>query len=147
MIAGGFLLIGAVLGFFFNRLQDERKAKREHHQRWDERIIDLSASVLDDADHQMLAARQIMSAMMDHDSSHSLEPIELQEVAAMEALSKHLAALALIVPKRLSPAVAIMKLRSLELHQADKAQRDMEVFALSRAASKLQDEIRQHFGL
>ncbi|AKV87172.1 hypothetical protein AKG07_13700 [Microbacterium sp. CGR1] len=42
VIAGGFLILGAVLGFLLNRLQDNRRAKREHEQRWYDHIRDLS---------------------------------------------------------------------------------------------------------
>ena len=45
VIAGSFLILGAVLGFLFNRANDKRKAKLEAAVRWHELVRTLSAAV------------------------------------------------------------------------------------------------------
>ncbi|MEV8215000.1 hypothetical protein [Leifsonia sp. NPDC077715] len=46
VIAGGFLLLGAVLGFVFNRLNEDRKAKQAAAIRWDSELREIGAEVL-----------------------------------------------------------------------------------------------------
>jgi hypothetical protein len=144
VVAGGFLLLGGVLGFFFNRLQDNRKAKREDRQRWDERIIDLSASVLDSADRQARSAQQIMR-ILTRDSPQPTELHERQEEEAMRELARHTSTLRLMVTTDMAAEVAAINLRSLELHHADRVGRDAEVFALMKAGDALLEKVRAHF--
>ena len=46
VVAGSFLLGGAVLGFLFNRANDKRKAKLEADIRWHELVRTLTAGIL-----------------------------------------------------------------------------------------------------
>lgn len=46
VIAGGFLVVGAVLGFFFNRWNEDRKAKREDARRWHDEVRTLAAQII-----------------------------------------------------------------------------------------------------
>ena len=46
VIAGAFLVIGALLGFLFNWIADARKAKREHTQRWHDEVRKLSVEAV-----------------------------------------------------------------------------------------------------
>jgi len=46
VIAGSFLLLGTVVGFLFNRANEDRKAKRDRSLRWDDAIRGQCAEVI-----------------------------------------------------------------------------------------------------
>ncbi|MDN4647246.1 hypothetical protein [Curtobacterium sp. PsM8] len=62
VVAGCFLIVGAVLGFFFNRLQDKHRADREKLQRWDQNVLDHTSRVV-------LLAERFISEAHDHERS------------------------------------------------------------------------------
>lgn len=76
VVAGCFLIVGAVLGFLFNRLQDKQRAEREKHQRWDQNVLDHTSRVV------LLSERFITEA---HDHDLSVNTMAAAGVAQMQA--------------------------------------------------------------
>jgi len=58
VLAGIFLLLGGFLGFLFNRINEDRKAKREHKARWHDQVRVLSSKAI-------TSARAIYQASVD----------------------------------------------------------------------------------
>lgn len=56
LIAGGFLVLGAVLGYVFNRLQDKRRARQDLSVRYLDQRLEASATVL----HAAMQIRDIL---------------------------------------------------------------------------------------
>lgn len=50
VIAGSFLVLGAVLGFIFNRLNDKRRERRETRTKWHGLVRELAAEVITHTD-------------------------------------------------------------------------------------------------
>lgn len=59
LIAGGFLVLGAVLAFVFNVVQDARRTRREDHQRWDARLLEHSPKIVELARKYVEAIRVV----------------------------------------------------------------------------------------
>lgn len=76
VVAGCFLIVGAVLGFFFNRLQDKHRADREKLQRWDQNVLGHTSRVV------LLAERFITEA---HEHQHSERAMVEAGIAQMYA--------------------------------------------------------------
>lgn len=59
VIAGGFLILGAILGYFFNRANETRRMKREDKQRFDEKVLELSIDLVSTSQSMTLKAREL----------------------------------------------------------------------------------------
>ncbi|WP_439692677.1 hypothetical protein ACRQ4B_17570 [Curtobacterium sp. SP.BCo] len=76
VVAGFFLIVGAVLGFYFNRLRDKREADREKYQRWDQNVLNHTSRVI------LLSERFIIEA---HEHELSVKTMGAVGVAQMQA--------------------------------------------------------------
>ncbi|WIE74487.1 hypothetical protein [Curtobacterium sp. MCSS17_007] len=76
VVAGCFLIVGAILGFLFNRLQDKHRAKREKLERWDQNVLDHTSRVV------LLAERFIAEA---HEHELSTRTMAEAGIAQMHA--------------------------------------------------------------
>jgi hypothetical protein len=47
VLAGGFLVLGAILGFVFNSINDSRRARREDQNRWRDEVYRLGSEALE----------------------------------------------------------------------------------------------------
>lgn len=66
VIAGGFLLLGALLGFVLNRINEQSKQRREANTRWHDLIRELSAEIVTRSDQlweMRFQRNQIISGM------------------------------------------------------------------------------------
>lgn len=108
VIAGCFLLLGAVLGFIFNRLNDRHRERREARTRWHDLVRELSAEIVTGADRVWKLRQDISEAKIN-------TLIEVQEQSSKKAelhnVTKHLRdktnELILLAPKELSLAVGL----------------------------------------
>lgn len=101
VIAGSFLLLGAVLGFFFNRANDRSRAKREADLRWHDIVRTLSAA--------LLAHAERINALVETNNGYVADgmddsiPVKVRVVTALEneqrAMRNTANELIIIVPK------------------------------------------------
>ncbi|MGK9149457.1 hypothetical protein KXS11_17620 [Plantibacter flavus] len=82
MIAGSFLLLGAVLGFLFIRANEKSRAKREADARWHDIVRTLSAA--------LLAHAERINALVETNNGYAADglddsiPVKARVVAAIE---------------------------------------------------------------
>lgn len=134
-VAGAFLIIGAVLGFYFNRQQEKWKAKREDVRKWDDKILEKSAEYIQTADR--LAAL----AETPHGREDSRQLARLR--SDLDDLSSYLS---LITPDELRDPLAYVLSASLDVEYSGSEDWDgpgnlrTMVIAYDKA-------VRQHFGV
>lgn len=160
VIAGGFLILGAVLGFFFNQLQDKRRAERERIQQWDKNLLDHASSAIS-------LARQFISDAYDHETwmkgmaelqaeelrqgrPISPPPVEKPTIEAMmlthAALTKEFSALQMIGPEAVrNAAVETQHYSSFVLEAMDEKEVSRAAKQLAASLEPLEAAVRRHF--
>ncbi|PVW05432.1 hypothetical protein DEA06_06750 [Microbacterium sp. Gd 4-13] len=161
-IAGAFLILGAVLGFWFNRLQDERKATRERSYQWDQNLLSRSSTMI-------TLVRQLNSAAYDHetwtrtytelavDQMQRGEPVDPLPVAkptlstlsdTFSAFNEEFTTIQLIAPLAVRNAAtetyhyATFLMEAQGRQAVEKAARE-----LARSSEELEKAVRAHFGI
>lgn len=104
VVAGSFLVIGAVLGFWFNRLQDDRKAKREHDQRWYEHVRSLSAEAVALISEYISVAHRVVERN-ETDENDDPDAVFAPAQEVFNRLSAVYGQLTLVAPKELDDAM------------------------------------------
>lgn len=113
VLAGGFLILGALLGFFFNRLHDDRRAKRERHERWDENLLNYASNVVtivrqfiqDGMEYDMVVGTFAQASVRQMHTGEPVSPPSIEEASmaaldeSFEALMRQIATLKLVAPR------------------------------------------------
>lgn len=145
VIAGSFLLIGAVLGYFFNRAQDNRKAKREHAERWYDHVRALSARAVSTTREYVDATYRIG----DQEGRDPDAPNDKEFAPAAEVFSRLQGIwgeLALVAPKSLEQAMRRIIDAAHEVRVAYyRDELDQEVYSrVSAAGTAFMDDVRAY---
>ncbi|WP_144268305.1 hypothetical protein [Demequina sp. NBRC 110055] len=162
VIAGGFLVLGAALGYWFNRLQDSRRAEREDVQRWDHRILELTTGVIAKVHAFNLVALHEGSAAdgcrvlqkdgliaEDDATAPFREMYSFAQVGqAFVEVAEACASLELIAPTTVRKAAANVRSVQLSAHPAS-GQNAMApiVNELDDKRRELERTVREHFGI
>ena len=148
MVAGLFLLIGAVLGFVFNRSNDKRKAQLEAEVRWHEIVRTLSAAVF--AHGQRLKDISLEDYELGKEMDDSI-PMKARLAASLRAERKELvnkmSELTIIVPKTFTKALFEYTYDAIKSSDYEAAGREAAVGRLSDSSTALMKEVRKYLGL
>ena len=165
LIAGAFLVIGALLGFWFNWLLDGRNARRDQIRKWDTDIRELGSRALGAAallpTELDLAADTAVLAMSNAiekvKSSGGRATLSYRNVSspAHQELIQHCSALELVAPSSIKNSSQQLRMVFNQLLRTAMASKGIPmpdllprtVSDLEGSASALQDAIREHFGL
>lgn len=162
VVAGSFLIVGALLGFWFNRLQDERKAKRDRAYQWDQKLLERASGAI-------TLLRRLNGAAHDHDAwmrtlselaidqmkrGDPVDPIPVEK-PTLEALLDTFAAfneefttIQLLAPETVRHAsvetyhYATFLMEARDTKEIQKAARD-----LSTSSAAFEKAVRLHFGI
>lgn len=157
VIAGGFLVLGAVLGYWFNRLQDERKFKRDSNHRWDEdvlqhtsEVIALSDAFKDEAVGCIIKLTLRRKEVGSDDPMRLTLPWEERKVLfpKYEPLTAECTALRLVAPEQVRVAVVTLATEARTLLSSFStvgAWPDTD--RLSDAVEELESAVRRHFDI
>lgn len=147
VVAGAFLLLGAILGFLFNWFLEGRKQKRELRARWDANLLDHTSAVTTLTKTLALAARDY----------HVFEKREFDEATAPSAAKMHNAygdlqrecdLLSLVAPPVVRDAAKKVMERAWPIVRLKETDDLIEVYeSLQDAADDLAAEVRKHFGI
>lgn len=162
VIAGGFLVLGTVLGYFFNRAQDLRAAKRERLQRWDENVLAHSSSVIS-------LVKRLRSAAIDARTvEDTLTQISIDQMkrgeavpppspyrphldeltGSFDALLRECDLLELVAPPLIREATRSLMDCAREVVSQDFEEEGFSAsIALRDSADGLASTVRQHFGI
>ncbi len=154
LIAGVFLVVGAVLGFLFNWLADRRKARREDIRKWDDRVLELSAKVI------ALAAQVESEIVTDPTKQDEAQPlIQWDETGEMtvtmpqawitfQMLTQDCAALGMVAPQNVKDAADTLHSATKSLLFGSKKHLGFgRAQAVFDASDALRQAIRTSFGL
>lgn len=162
VVAGGFLIIGAILGFYFNRLQDKHRADREKLQRWDQNVLDHTSRVVllterfitETHEHETavqvmaLAGVAQMQAGQDIDSPFPHVPTLEQLMDTYETLTSELTSLRLIATSSIRDVAQTVKDEVWQLlMMTDRADIRAQEPKLRESVSSLETAVRKHFDL
>jgi len=102
VVAGSFLLVGALLGFLFNRSNEDRKAKREADIRWHRDIRVLVAELLKVGDDHWDVSRRLMRRDANPHPEEDLDRALSEEIVrALNVLRMKKVEISLIAPETL----------------------------------------------
>jgi len=87
-IAGGFLILGAILGFLFNSINERRKEKREDSKKWNDELRLEAAQLVTLAHQLVLDAPDLQSARTDMTDSEDIDLIKAYLQLSEEAVTK-----------------------------------------------------------
>lgn len=156
------VIAGGLLGYFLNRAQENRKARRDQATRWDERLLDLTSSVMGKLEvfievaHHTQRERESRTALaavgVIEDDVTASKLRDLYGVAttyeAHQTLAKALSSLELIAPEAVRQiAEAMHPIMRLVLVQNGVQEVLDKTSSLEDQGDSLQDAIRTHFGL
>lgn len=149
VIAGSFLLLGAVLGFFFNRANDKSRAKREADARWLELVRTLSAAILAHAERiedLNVSNDYYLSLGMDDSVSMKARTVSARE-AEQSAMQNKVTELTILTPPSFQRALAdfASNVYSRAAVNEDERERTVERYAYRRG--ELIKEVRKYLGL
>ncbi|WIB34418.1 hypothetical protein [Curtobacterium sp. MCSS17_005] len=162
VVAGAFLIVGAILGFFFNRLQDKHRADREKLQRWDQnvlghtsRVVLLAERFITEAHEHELSTRTLAEAgiaQMQAGKPIDSPPVPVPSLARFmdtyEEITSELTSLRLVATSSIRDDAQhvkeevwqLMMTRGYEkIYQREKTVR--------KAVSSLESAVRDHFGI
>jgi hypothetical protein len=138
VVAGAFLIAGALLGFLFNRLQDDRRMKREDRLRWDDRILERSAKFVQSAEELNAAVIHMLGRDV---------PEELVEKLDRD-MSRQAAFLSLVVPIDLRDRVGDVVFAAIDVrYTSDPEERLAKASLLFEASTAYDAAVREYFGL
>ncbi|GAA1250152.1 hypothetical protein JOF42_002357 [Microbacterium phyllosphaerae] len=162
VIAGSFLVLGAVLAFVFNLTQENRRTKRANVERWDQKILDHTSMV-------MTTTRQLIQDSFDHETALSVfselavdqmhrgesnDPPPIRERSGtnfyetFDALMGESSSLQLIAPKGVRDAINDLQTAAGDLFFAEnELVRSESVDRLHRVSAALEKSVRKHFGI
>lgn len=163
VVAGGFLLLGGVVGYFFNRLQDDRRVRREKAERWDQDLLNYASNA-------MSIARQFIQDCLEHDTVVGAQAgVAVKQMKAGEridmpfidepsgramsnsfdALMLVATSLRLVAPLSVRTAVTNLQTAATHLLTANVHQRGIfdEVQRLQSTSTELEESVRKHFGI
>ncbi|MGH8953694.1 MAG: hypothetical protein ACRDVF_01640 [Microbacterium sp.] len=162
VIAGVFLLLGAVVGYFFNRLQDDRRAKREKLERWDQNLLNYTSTVMtmtrqlieDSADHESVLSTLSELAVHQMNVGEQVDPPPLSEASgqsfyeSFDALMSETSSLQLIAPEAVREAVGSLQQAAAGLYFAtNPLARPENINLLHTSSAALEKAVRQHFDI
>jgi hypothetical protein len=153
VIAGSFLLIGAILGFFFNWINDWRHAKREHRERWHDEVREFGALALA-ACNAVNQESQNQSALTDvadpSDQPHAdseFAASRVLEIQAYERLVLIHSGLSLIATREVSYALQhlVAAARTVTISNVDQSATSRD--ELSQRAHDFRAAVRNYLGV
>jgi hypothetical protein len=154
VIAGGFLVLGAVLGFVFNRINEDRKAKQTNFVRWDPELRKITRAVIRTARAALDSPLEIIQFQNGgyeiSDSAYKEVEAKLDKHAA--ALKRHLNDFEIIAPEKAFDALGEIWGRTIILRGSIRAGR-MPSSAkdassdLNKSIWNFIDVMRDHFGV
>ncbi|WIB60219.1 hypothetical protein DEJ13_17540 [Curtobacterium sp. MCLR17_007] len=164
VVAGCFLIVGALLGFFFNRIQDDRHAKRERHARWDENLLSYTSNVVtmvrqfiqDGMEYDMVVGTLADAAVSQMQAGEPVSPPPIGDasIAALddsfEALMRQIATLKLVAPADVRDVASRLESAApkfLKTHtEVVTTQRGVsQLHQLHQMATELEEAVRKHF--
>ena len=120
VVAGTFLIVGAVLGFFFNRANENRKTAREDQLRWHDQVRQLSAEATAVARHvgELCMQKDTLENPRDPTDEHyrKVDDEFRDAYVKMMAIS---ASLGLIAPRSITVAIEAMTTNVFILYAND----------------------------
>lgn len=140
VIAGGFVIIGALLGFFSNVFAERMKQKRAAATRWDTDIRLMGAEVFTAAE-SLLKARKQQAAKSGYSMSTSAINQQCEEYAS--TIVKLSSNLYLITPDYLSTKIQTLSLAILLCEQNGTTAQNFPLTELTEAKKAM----RVHFGV
>lgn len=165
LVAGVFLVVGALLGFWFNWLLDGRKARRDQSRQWDADIREFGSKALGAAallpteldlavDAVVLAMANAVEKVKSSGGSATLNYRSASSPAHQE-LIQQCSALELVAPSSISSRSEQLRTVSNQLLRTAIASKGIPmpdlvprtVSDLEDSSQALQDAIRKHFGL
>ena len=161
VIAGGFLLLGAVLGYFLNRAHDNRKAERDRIQRWDDRLLELVSEVFQafekfcsvaiETGRQVDGRKQLrIDGLIPESESPELEDLHSTATvsSAFIELAKACTELELIAPSPIREAAEPMRTFTIaKVHPAGYEAMAEQVMRLDDQKKILEAAVRKHLGI
>jgi hypothetical protein len=162
VVAGCFLIVGAVLGFLFNRLQDKQRAEREKHQRWDQNVLDhtsrivlLSERFITEAhEHDLTVNTMAAAGVAQMQAGQSVEPppVSVPSLARFmdtyDELTNQLASLRLVATSSIRDVAQEVK---DEVWQLMMTRGSEEIYGREKsvrvAVQGLETAVRDHFGI
>jgi len=149
VIAGSFLVLGAILGFLFNRANDKRKAKLEAAVRWHELVRTLSAAVFAHAAQIKELARE--NAELDDEGFDDSVPFKARVSRALWneqiALREKASEISIIVPPPFTKALSEYVFLVTSSIDEDKETANDARKRLPDARWLLMGEVRRYLGL
>ncbi len=161
LIAGIFLILGAVLAFVFNSIQDSRKARREKQQRWDQNVLAHASEVItllkkfrsaaSDARTSEAVFTQLAVDQMKRGEAIDPPPFDHPAMSALmsayDDLTRECDLLRLVAPQRVRDAVEEVWVQAGGV-LLDTAEEDLDrAVALNSAESGLATSVRTYFGI
>ncbi|TFC63718.1 hypothetical protein E3O62_02505 [Cryobacterium sp. TMT2-15-1] len=152
IIAGSFLVIGAVLGYVSNSLQDTKKAKREQLRRWDQNVLDHTSRVIlltiqfiqDSGDHRRAVEIKPGEPLSSPISETTLSKL----LATYESLSSELVSMRLVTTAEVRAQVNEVRDNSFLLLMATNVEQMHEDSTrLTKSLDALESTVRKHFGI
>lgn len=162
VIAGAFLIIGAVLGYVFNRLQDKERARRDRSQQWDQNLlahassaISLARQFINDAyDHEtwMKGLAEIQTEDMRQGKPISPPPLDKPTIRALmqthAALTKEFSTLQMISPEPVrNTARETQQYASFILQALSEEEVQQAAKKLAASLEPLEASVRNHFAV
>lgn len=142
VIAGGFLVLGAILGFIFNRLNDRRRERREDSTKWHSLVRELSAEIITHTDRVWeLRGQASEPRPMTFGAEEARQKLAIELRAATNSLRDKANELMLLAPKDLSLAVGMLVHKTIHDENKENAAQIDEHSAVRRAFT---DAVRQY---
>ncbi|MBT1682700.1 hypothetical protein [Curtobacterium flaccumfaciens] len=151
------------MGFFFNRLQDDRRAKRERHERWDENLLNYASNVVtmvrqfiqDGMEYDMVVGTLADAAVNQMGAGESVLPPPIGEASivalddSFEALMRQIATLKLVAPASVRDVASRLESEAPKLLKAntEHVMTQEGLHRLHQMALELEEAVRKHFGI
>ena len=153
VIAGGFLIIGALIGFYFNGVLDSRRAERALAERFYEKVLDYSSTMTNAADEMFGATTAYatyleLSTSGEHRTTLETE-LSKQMVGHLTVLVEVHSSLLLVAPNAIRAAAMDLMKSTHKLFQYD---HDPAALKSASVELKVADEafqraVRTQFGI
>ena len=149
-IAGGFLVLGALLGFWFNKIQDDRKAKRELAARYMDQRLEHCSALLESARVVDDLLRSGICPSEAPEYPRASEKVSDARVVIREAGRRAMgsySAITLIAPEELRTPARVLVVRMMVGRILNTASEAREAHkALSGSIKRFEAAGRKHFG-
>lgn len=144
--------VGAGLTYWFGRLEEARRTKREDLRRWDEGVLEHVSNAISYAakfEQEILAANKALAAAVASGSS----TFPLRAYPVYDQLSEECHALELISPLSVRSAVVKLRFEAALVYSSWRTltlsgpSHGSRVGGMKKASNNLQSAVRKHFGL